>query len=55
MKINIKHIIAALIVATFLTVGCTPTHRVSQSQQSWNEYKGKDMKKVVRKDKYKKK
>ena len=52
MKI-ILTFLSAVILASWLFSACTPTVRVSQSQQTWNEYKGKDVKKVTRKNSWK--
>ncbi|MBL0763628.1 hypothetical protein [Marivirga atlantica] len=53
-----KHYLAKALIFIFTLLlimsSCTPTTRVSQSQQTWNEYKGKDVKSVKRKNTWRK-
>jgi hypothetical protein len=48
MRSNRIYFIIALLWIYMLSAACTPTVRVSQSQQSWNEYKSKDVKHVTK-------
>jgi hypothetical protein len=52
MGINRIYFIILLLSIFIFSGACTPTTRVSQSQQTWNEYKGKDVKKVTRGKRY---
>ncbi len=42
------YILSTILIVFYFSTSCTPTTRTTQSQQTWNEYKGKDKKSVKR-------
>jgi hypothetical protein len=46
------YIFSSLLIMFYFSTSCTPTTRTTQSQQTWNEYKGKGKKNVNKKKDY---